>query len=451
MPRNTISRDVWDSLGTGLIANEEEYPATLYDALTLSDSILGVSPAEIGFNSPTWISNLPDGTGSRASYGVGQPADSLVNSQYSIGKLNSSEALAPSFGHEMFHHVSAMIPMMEGNKVTQVTPEEFEAAQENQEYGYSYAKPYNESAYVKDLANRDWMEMRGDIYNTTMSNINANPELSEAYAKHVSTVLTDPSAVDYAQAVGQINPENKDYVHYPDEMLARSFGDYSKYWIDPDYDETDPNYGLSDKTYDTTDELLYQLGEASNSFNAEKVVEEPSFFDFFQSKEVTPLVSNADNLDIRSDYRDLGWSEEKINEHLASTFGIPSPYFDEPVETDVAKDMTKVEAFSPKDEEGILGDLSARDLMSYAISLSPVGNVYTAMETAKGLAGEAEGNWLSDAIKEGYGNLNSWYGGIIGEPSGSGLFGESLDSGSYTDMGDYSYGTIDGIGVEDPY
>ena len=117
---------------------------------------------------------------------------------------------------------------------------------------------------------------------------------------------------------------------------------------------------------------------------------------------------------------------------------------------DVTKDMTTVDT-----NEGILGG-QAGGLLDRGIQLlSPQYQAFRAVqgyfderyeagtptETIKNIS-----NWWDDV------ELPEWMTGLVAQnvPTGSGLFGESLDEGSYTDMGSYSYGTIDGIGVEDP-
>ena len=125
---------------------------------------------------------------------------------------------------------------------------------------------------------------------------------------------------------------------------------------------------------------------------------------------------------------------------------------------DVTRPMTTV---SPHTDEpkGPLDFFTPEGLMSFGLGFTDAGTPFTLFEAARGLTGEGKGNWLSDGIKYFAGQPNTWLGGLIGEPTGSGLFGESLDEGSYTaidggsansDNGGYSYGTIDGIGVEEP-
>ena len=117
---------------------------------------------------------------------------------------------------------------------------------------------------------------------------------------------------------------------------------------------------------------------------------------------------------------------------------------------DVTKDMTTVDT-----NEGILGG-QAGGLIDQAIQayFPP----YAVLRAVQGYADERYeagtptgtlkniSNWWDDV------ELPEWMTGLVAQnvPTGSGLFGESLDEGSYTDMGSYSYGTIDGIGVEDP-
>ena len=174
----------------------------------------------------------------------------------------------------------------------------------------------------------------------------------------------------------------------------------------------------------------------------------------------TPItLTDTDDYDIRSDYRDLGWSEDKISKHLVETFGIKTPAEREfsihaasPV--DVTRPMTTV---NPNTDEpkGPLDFLTPEGLMSLGLNVglgfTKAGTPLTIFETVRGLTGEGDDNWLSDGIKYFSGQPNTRLGGLIGEPTGSGLFSDGLDEGSYTDMGDYSYGTIDDIGVEEPY
>ncbi|MCS5594798.1 MAG: hypothetical protein NZ730_09690 [Porticoccaceae bacterium] len=128
--------------------------------------------------------------------------------------------------------------------------------------------------------------------------------------------------------------------------------------------------------------------------------------------------------------------------------GLPEDYFDIPT-YDVTQPITEVT------EEGILGGQAGGLLDRAAQLYSPQ---YQALRAVQGYFDEKYeagtptetiktiSNWWDDV------ELPEWMTGLAAQnvPTGSGLLGESLDEGSYTDMGSYSYGTIDGIGVEDP-
>jgi hypothetical protein len=120
---------------------------------------------------------------------------------------------------------------------------------------------------------------------------------------------------------------------------------------------------------------------------------------------------------------------------------------------DVTKDITIVDGWSI--DKGLIGTeaggLLDRGLQIYSPQYQALRAIQgyfdekyeagTPTETIKNIS-----NWWDDV------ELPEWMTGLAAQnvPTGSGLFGESLDEGSYTDMGSYSYGTIDGIGVEDP-
>ena len=144
--------------------------------------------------------------------------------------------------------------------------------------------------------------------------------------------------------------------------------------------------------------------------------------------------------------------------------GLPEDYFDNlnaaesilnQAPTSVTQPITEVT------EEGLFGN-QAGGLLDRGIQiLSPQ---YQALRAVQGFLDEkyeagtptetikAVSNWWDDV------ELPDWMTGLAAQnvPTGSGLFGESLDEGSYTTInggsanGGYSYGTIDGIGVEDP-
>lgn len=127
---------------------------------------------------------------------------------------------------------------------------------------------------------------------------------------------------------------------------------------------------------------------------------------------------------------------------------------------DVTKDITTVEP--TETGGGIFGDAGkVGGVLDTLFAFHPViGGPYSLFRNAQALFDEelrdgTSVGWVLNQME----SPNSWWGGLVGEPTGQGLFGQESgaagsdspwDEGSYTDMGSYSYGTIDGIGVEDP-
>jgi len=114
---------------------------------------------------------------------------------------------------------------------------------------------------------------------------------------------------------------------------------------------------------------------------------------------------------------------------------------------DVTKDMTTVDT-----NTGLLG-AHAGGLLDRAAQA--VFKPYALMRAVQGFV---EPEYEAGTPTESFKKARDWWDnfnleGLIAEPtySNESLFAQSLDDGSYTDMGDYSYGTIDGIGVESPY
>ena len=138
--------------------------------------------------------------------------------------------------------------------------------------------------------------------------------------------------------------------------------------------------------------------------------------------------------------------------------GLPEDYFDNLNAADTVLNQAPTSVTQPiteVTEEGLLGGHAGGLLDRAAQLYSPQ---YSALRAVQGYFDEKYeagtptetikniSNWWDDV------ELPEWMTGLAAQnvPTGSGLFGESLDEGSYTDMGSYSYGTIDGIGVEDP-
>ena len=114
---------------------------------------------------------------------------------------------------------------------------------------------------------------------------------------------------------------------------------------------------------------------------------------------------------------------------------------------DVTKDMTTVDT-----NTGLLG-AHAGGLLDRAAQAA--FKPYALMRAVQGFV---EPEYEAGTPTESFKKVVDWWDnfnleGLIAEPtySNESLFAQSLDEGSYTDMGDYSYGTIDGIGVESPY
>ena len=161
---------------------------------------------------------------------------------------------------------------------------------------------------------------------------------------------------------------------------------------------------------------------------------------------------------------ELGYSR------LEAANKLPEQHNIDPIEpmTSVEPEIDVTEPMVTAGSEGLMGptdpaglfDLNPETIMSALVGLTPVGKIFTGLQTAKALAGEGKDNLWSDGIKYLSGQPDTWFGGLFGEPSGQGLFRQEdsttdsdspWDEGSYTFApGGYSYGTIDGIGVEDP-
>lgn len=155
---------------------------------------------------------------------------------------------------------------------------------------------------------------------------------------------------------------------------------------------------------------------------------------------------------------DLGYSRVEAANKLAAEHGIEQIEV-APVEVaeedkswgygvdDVTKDMTTVDA-----NTGLLGG-HAGGLMDRAAQAA-----FQPYAIMRAIQGFVEPEYEAGTPTETFKQVADWWGnlnlpGLVAEPtySNESLFAQSLDEGSYTDMGDYSYGTIDGIGVESPY
>ncbi len=289
-------------------------PAGVPQAVHMLDNIWGFDPRRMSAGEPSvFMKKGSDKAG--AEYGrsitdLGKAAGEGNWNPRRLGiiGLPDKPVEAPSLGHEFFHQGSSAMPYISGRNL-------INEASDNKGHGWSgpsdnsnnYSDFLMQKGYIPDPLVHTGNSFSRTFKPQTMFNDFSKeiktrlPEvrdgISRTYADLVAGAMTDPISLENsatrlaadhripelnaikAARAANIGPfdeeaikyqdkliaESKDaagpkYWYSTDEMASRNVGDYTNYWIDPDYDLNNPKTGsLSDDQYWRVDDFMSEM------------------------------------------------------------------------------------------------------------------------------------------------------------------------------------------------